>query len=33
VTRGGDLTERQRADDAEYAAALRELFGVDLSAE
>jgi N-hydroxyarylamine O-acetyltransferase len=33
VTRGGERTERQLADDAEYAATLRELFGVDLSAE
>jgi N-hydroxyarylamine O-acetyltransferase len=33
VTRGGERTERQLADDAEYAATLRELFGVDLAAE
>lgn len=33
VTRGAERSERQLADDAEYAATLRDLFGVELSAE
>jgi hypothetical protein len=32
VTRGGERTERLLADDAEYAATLRNMFGVELDA-
>jgi N-hydroxyarylamine O-acetyltransferase len=33
VTRGAERSERHLADDAEYATTLRELFGIELSAE